>query len=109
MDEEKKQYQVIRQDLIRSVITEPLLTEIQEPGDGLMDVIIDVNLQYQGGREQAFQAVREIAVEALAAIGQAGAEGRCKGPMLTYRIHCRQQVASSIGLHNISSSPGFQG
>ena len=75
MDEEKKQYQVIRQDLIRSVITEPLLTEIQEPGDGLMDVIIDVNLQYQGGREQAFQAVREIAVEALAAIGQAGAEG----------------------------------
>jgi subtilisin family serine protease len=75
MDEEKKQYQVIRQDLIRSVITEPLLTEIQEPGDGLVDVIIDVNLQYQGGREQAFQAVREIAVEALAAIGQAGAEG----------------------------------
>jgi serine protease AprX len=56
----------IRKDLVRNVITEPLYSKILESPTAPMNIIIDVNLQYHQGRENAFRAVIAIANAALA-------------------------------------------
>src|SRR6476646_1477679 len=55
-----------RKDLVRNVITEPLYTDILADSAAIVNIIIDVNLQYHQGREAAFAAVIELAKEALA-------------------------------------------
>jgi hypothetical protein len=57
----------IKADLVRNVITEPLYSNILDNPTAPVNIIIDVNLQYLGGRENAFLDVIEIAKAALAA------------------------------------------
>ena len=62
-----------RKDLVRNVITEPLYTDILADPAAIVNIIIDVNLQYYQGREAAFAAVIELAKRALAGRDIAGA------------------------------------
>ena len=55
-----------RKDLVRNVITEPLYSDILADPSAIVNIIIDVNLQYHQGREAAFFAVTNLAKQALA-------------------------------------------
>src|SRR5450759_2116550 len=62
----RKIYEEIRRDLVRTAIKQPLLTMILEakdtPGDEAkpIPVIIEANDDYYAGKEQAVEAVREL-------------------------------------------------
>jgi len=45
--------------------TEPLYTDILDDPSAIVNIIIDVNLQYHQGREAAFDAVIPLITEAL--------------------------------------------
>ncbi|MBM3725117.1 MAG: hypothetical protein FJW40_06805, partial [Acidobacteria bacterium] len=46
--------EAIRQQLLRTVIAEPLATDITDHPDVAYEVIIDINAGYAEGREEAF-------------------------------------------------------
>ena len=59
--------------LDRTVIALPLLQQLAEQGDdAVFDVIIDLNLNFPGGRDHARERVRDLAVAALASAGGDG-------------------------------------
>jgi subtilisin family serine protease len=59
--------------LDRTVIARPLIDELKQKGeDVLIDVVIDLNTNYPGGRDRARERVRDLASAALAATGGAG-------------------------------------
>ncbi len=61
--------------LDRTVIARPLLDELAEKGDeAIVNVIIDLNLNFPGGRSRARERVRDLVSAAMAATG-----GRQKG------------------------------
>ncbi len=53
----------LRRNMLRSIITEPLLTHIREQPDDLFDVIISLNEFYRGGMEGALAEVKRRAEE----------------------------------------------
>jgi len=56
--------------LDRTVIARPLLEELAKKGDdALVDIVIDLNLNFPGGRDRARERVRDLASAALAASG----------------------------------------
>jgi len=56
--------------LDRTVIALPLLQQFSERGeDAVFDVVIDLNLNFPGGREHARERVRDLAAAALASAG----------------------------------------
>jgi subtilisin family serine protease len=56
--------------LDRTVIALPLLQQMAEKGDdALFDVVIDLNLNFPGGRDRARERVRDLAVASLASAG----------------------------------------
>jgi len=57
--------QQIRDELVRNPITEPLYSNILDDPDAIYNIMIDVNLQFHQGREQAFDHVAKLADEAL--------------------------------------------
>jgi len=58
--------------LDRTVIALPLLEQFTERGeDAVFDVVIDLNLNFPGGRERARERVRDLATAALAGAGGA--------------------------------------
>lgn len=58
--------------LDRTVIALPLLQQFTERGDdAVFDVVIDLNLNFPGGRDRARERVRDLATAALAATGGA--------------------------------------
>jgi serine protease AprX len=62
--------------LDRTVIARPLMDELNAKGDdALVDIVIDLNLNFPGGRDRARERVRDLAIAALAATGgrEAGA------------------------------------
>jgi serine protease AprX len=59
--------------LDRTVIARPLLDELKKKGeDVLVDVVIDLNLNFPGGRDHARERVRDLASAAMAAAGGRG-------------------------------------
>jgi serine protease AprX len=53
--------------LDRAVIARPLMDELETKGDdALVDIVIDLNLNFPGGRERARERVRDLATAALA-------------------------------------------
>ena len=61
--------------LDRTVIALPLLQQFTERGDdAVFDVVIDINLNFPGGRDGARERVRDLAAAALS-----GEEGRQPG------------------------------
>ncbi|MCC6857059.1 MAG: S8 family peptidase [Bryobacterales bacterium] len=56
----------IHRDLIRQVLTDPLFEDVQERPGAIHNLIIDVNLEYFAGREEAFKRVAELAGQAVA-------------------------------------------
>jgi hypothetical protein len=53
--------------LDRTVIARPLIDELKQKGeDVLIDVVIDLNTNYPGGRDRARERVRDLASAALA-------------------------------------------
>jgi len=61
--------------LDRTVIARPLLDELKKKGeDVLVDVVIDLNTNFPGGRDRARERVRDLASAALAATGAADAD-----------------------------------
>ena len=63
VDEAEKARRDLRRNMLRSIITEPLLTHIREEPDELFDVIISLNEFFRGGMEGALQAVKARADE----------------------------------------------
>ncbi len=60
--------------LDRTVIALPLLQQMAEQGDdAVFDVVIDLNLNFPGGRDHARERVRDLATAALAGAGGAQA------------------------------------
>ena len=56
--------------LDRTVIARPLLEQLEEKGeDALFDLVIDLNLNYPGGRDRARERVRDLASAAMAGTG----------------------------------------
>ncbi|HVX38189.1 MAG TPA: S8 family peptidase [Gemmatimonadaceae bacterium] len=56
--------------LDHSVIARPLLDDLARRGDAaLVDIVIDLNLGFHGGRERAKERVRDLVAAALAASG----------------------------------------
>lgn len=56
--------------LDRTVVARPLLEQIERFGDdAVLDVVIDLNLNFPGGRERARERVRDLAAAAVAATG----------------------------------------
>ena len=56
--------------LDKTVIAIPLLNKIKEKGEAeLQPIIIDVNLDYEGGREEARKTVRQLVHDVIAALG----------------------------------------
>jgi len=56
--------------LDRAVIARPLMDELKAKGDdALVDVVIDLNLNFPGGRDRARERVRDLASAAMAAAG----------------------------------------
>jgi subtilisin family serine protease len=53
----------LRRNMLRSIITEPLLGRIHSEPNGTFDVIISLNELYKGGLEGALDAVRQRAAE----------------------------------------------
>jgi len=51
----------LRRNMMRSIVTEPLLTQINDSPDGVFDVIIALNELYQGGLEAALAEVKRQA------------------------------------------------
>ena len=65
--------------LDRSVISIPLLDKMQEDGlDAVQNIIIDVNLEYPGGRRVARDKIRDW-IDELVAVSEAEKSGRKKG------------------------------
>lgn len=58
-----------RRDLTKSVITGPLLDRVQNAADEVMPVIIDINLDYAGGRRAARDKIAELVEQAIVAVG----------------------------------------
>ena len=58
---QKKQLEDIRLDMMRSVVTEPLLSQVKSDPNGSFDVIISLNELFQGGIEEALRYVKERA------------------------------------------------
>jgi len=87
----------IRKDLVRNVITEPLYSDILETPTAAVNIIIDVNLQYHRGRENAFKAVADIAEKALAGKGVSDRSG----------LQMPQSVGSSANPFMSAVLPGF--
>src|SRR5579862_5193576 len=52
-DEQAEENEFDRENLVKTVIAIPLLRDIQKDDSQLLDVIIDVNIRYAGGREAA--------------------------------------------------------
>ena len=86
-----------RKDLVRNVITEPLYTDILADPAAIVNIIIDVNLQYHQGREAAFAAVIELAKQALAGKEIAGASD----------LELPRSVGSSNNPFMSAKLPGF--
>jgi 23S rRNA U2552 (ribose-2'-O)-methylase RlmE/FtsJ len=58
--------------LDRTVIARPLLEQLDERGDNaLFDVVIDVNMNYTGGRDRARERVADLIAVALASSADA--------------------------------------
>lgn len=95
----------IRRDLVRNVITEPLYSKILDHPKKMVSVIIDVNLQYHHGRDEAFRAVREIAELALSD-KKADVEGAMKLPEQG-EIQLPESVGSSLNPFMSALLPGF--
>ena len=53
----------LRRNMLRSIITEPLLSRINENPTGVFDVIIALNELYQGGLAGALEKAQERARE----------------------------------------------
>jgi serine protease AprX len=59
--------------LDRTVIARPLSEELRVKGeDALVDIVIDLNLNFPGGRDRARERVRDLASAAMAATGGRG-------------------------------------
>ncbi|HEV8496549.1 MAG TPA: S8 family peptidase [Gemmatimonadaceae bacterium] len=57
--------------LDRTVIARPLMEELKEKGDdALVDIVIDLNLNFPGGRDRARERVRDLAAAAIATSGR---------------------------------------
>jgi subtilisin family serine protease len=57
--------------LDRTVIAQPLMEELKEKGDdALVDIVIDLNLNFPGGRDRARERVRDLAAAAIATSGR---------------------------------------
>jgi serine protease AprX len=57
--------------LDRTVIARPLMEELKEKGDdALVDIVIDLNLNFPGGRDRARERVRDLATAAMATSGR---------------------------------------
>src|SRR5436190_449389 len=57
--------------LDRTVIALPLLQQLAERGDdAVFDVVVDLNLNFPGGRDHARERVRDLAAAALASAGE---------------------------------------
>ena len=57
--------------LDRTVIARPLMEELKEKGDdALVDIVIDLNLNFPGGRDRARERVRDLAAAAMATSGR---------------------------------------
>src|SRR5436190_10663920 len=83
LHEQLPKYGDIQINLTRNVITEPLYGKIalqQQPGAAgspqLFDVIIDVNLDYYGGRDAAFNEVADLASAVVKNLGRELGSGR---------------------------------
>ena len=62
--------------LDRTVIARPLLDLLERGGDAaLFDVVIDLNLNFPGGRPRARERIRDLAVAGMAVSGAANAAG----------------------------------
>jgi hypothetical protein len=61
----QKRMEEIRNDLVRNPITEPLYSHIRDNPTDLFDIMIDVNMQFHEGSDNAFEAVKTIARDAL--------------------------------------------
>lgn len=59
----EKELDELRRNMLRSIVTEPLLSRIQEKPRATFDVIIALNELYQGGLEQALDQVQRRAEE----------------------------------------------
>lgn len=59
----EKEHEELRRNMLRSIITEPLLSRIQEQPRAKFDVIISLNELYQGGLESALEQVQRRAVD----------------------------------------------
>jgi serine protease AprX len=63
---DRKNYQEIRRDLVRTAIKQPLLTMIQESKDkdhDVIPVIIEANDEYYAGKEKAVEEVKRLVME----------------------------------------------
>lgn len=61
--EAEKARRELRRNMLRSIITEPLLTHIREEPNDVFDVIISLNEFYKGGMEGALEEVKRRAEE----------------------------------------------
>ena len=65
----RRNYEEIRRDLIRTAIKQPLLTLIRDPNnnDRQVPIIIEVNDEYYAGKEKAVEEVQSL-VKAIAGV-----------------------------------------
>jgi hypothetical protein len=61
--EERTRGEELRTDMMRSIVTEPLLSKVQENLTGKYDVIISLNELFEGGIEAALDLVEKRAQE----------------------------------------------
>jgi subtilisin family serine protease len=58
-------------NLVRSVISVPMLDQIEADEDALQSVLIEVNMNYPGGRSRAKSRIMKLATDAIAQTGGA--------------------------------------
>ena len=56
-----KQLADMRLDMMRSIVTEPLLSQVRQDPDGKFDVIIVLNEMFSGGMDRALELIKERA------------------------------------------------
>jgi subtilisin family serine protease len=59
-------------DMLRSVISVPMLRRMEEDDNELQSVMIEVNVNYAGGRPGAKNQVKKMVLEAITALGPGG-------------------------------------
>src|SRR2546425_12951599 len=82
------------ENLIRTVISVPLLRKIEVDPSGLEYVIIDLNLRYKEGRDQAKDKILQLIDQAIQGAGDAGVQqsfNRSKSEASPQYIYARLQ------------------